>query len=222
MPAGNSLARHYRRLLWCYPPEYRRTRGDEIVDTLLDGAAGRARPSAREVVNLSANGMRCRLGRPPNLVGPPGARPIENTTTYLVVTLQRTAPFAVYPAAVLSGLVGVMIGWIVFGWASRKAERRRKSVKAPYIVTMVLWWLPVLLATPNAIIVHRYFPHSPLGPIWEWLGQPVLSLFFLAGCASALAALVNAALPRQIHDVATEMPDLNAARPAERAGARAG
>jgi hypothetical protein len=127
------------------------------------------------------------------------------------VTLQRAAPIAVYPAAVLSGLIGAVIGWIVFGWASRNAERRRASVKAAYILTMVLWWLPVLLAAPLGIVALPYHSHRPPRPIWEWLGQPALSLFFLAGCATALIALAKAALPRQIHAVATEAPDINAA-----------
>jgi hypothetical protein len=393
MPAtGNSLARRYRRLLWCYPPEYRRARGDEIVDTLLDGAAGRTRPRVREVANLTAHGMRCRLGRPasrsvvvwaaltalicglfsaslgtwaawhtarplpepdeaaatfreilpehtfgeinrapglfavseqfhsealnpgniwklpfgfwefdegasyhrrsvgtvlngdppipqertlaltvqrlrvagwdvepvlvskdyggyqplgngesilgdfssdvsvlarrgdttlhieltvysgpPDYGGPPGAEPMENTTTYLVVELQRAAPVAVYPAAVLSGLIGAVIGWIIFGWASRNAERRRASVKAAYILTMVLWWLPVLLVAPLAIVRLRYHSHQQPWPIWEWLGQPTLSLLFLAGGTTALTALAMAALPRQVHDIATEAPDIDTA-----------
>lgn len=59
------LIKHYRRLMWAYPKAYRRERGDELIDTLMAGAAqGRRYPSVREAINLLLNGMRCRLGRP--------------------------------------------------------------------------------------------------------------------------------------------------------------
>ena len=62
---GDRLAGSYRRLLLCYPREYRRSRGEELVGVLLDVAApGRARPTARESANLIRHGLRCRLGRP--------------------------------------------------------------------------------------------------------------------------------------------------------------
>lgn len=64
-PAPVVLARRYRRLLVAYPAEYRRRRGAEIVDTLLDLAPdGRRRPAVSEAVNLLACGLRARLGRP--------------------------------------------------------------------------------------------------------------------------------------------------------------
>ncbi|GAB2926533.1 hypothetical protein GCM10027280_12320 [Micromonospora polyrhachis] len=62
---GDLLARRYRRLLVCYPRAYRRSRGEEIVDTLLDNAPpGRTRPTVQESVNLIRHGLRARLGRP--------------------------------------------------------------------------------------------------------------------------------------------------------------
>jgi hypothetical protein len=33
--------------------------------------------------------------------------------------------------------------------------------------------------------------------MWEWLGQPTFSLFFLVGCGSALLGLALAALPHR-------------------------
>jgi hypothetical protein len=60
-----TLARQYRRLLLCYPRQYRRARGEEIVATLLDLAGpDRVRPTVREAGNLVRHGLRCRLGRP--------------------------------------------------------------------------------------------------------------------------------------------------------------
>jgi hypothetical protein len=64
-PTRDKLARRYRRLLLCYPRQYRRARGEEIVATFLDLApADRTRPTGREAVNLVRHGLRCRLGRP--------------------------------------------------------------------------------------------------------------------------------------------------------------
>ncbi|RKR92147.1 hypothetical protein BDK92_6581 [Micromonospora pisi] len=59
------LALHYRRLLLAYPSDYRRERGEELLDTLLATAPpGRRRPAVREAANLLRHGLRCRLGRP--------------------------------------------------------------------------------------------------------------------------------------------------------------
>jgi hypothetical protein len=59
------LARRYRLLLLAYPRDYRRHRGEEIVDTLLEMApAGQHRPTLRQAANLVSTGLRCQLGRP--------------------------------------------------------------------------------------------------------------------------------------------------------------
>ncbi len=59
------LARRYRRLLFAYPRAYRRSRGDELVGSLLDAAPpGRIRPTVREAANLVRHGLRARVGRP--------------------------------------------------------------------------------------------------------------------------------------------------------------
>lgn len=48
-----------------YPPEYRRARAGELLDTLLAATpAGRTRPPLRQAVSLLRHGMRARLGRP--------------------------------------------------------------------------------------------------------------------------------------------------------------
>ncbi len=57
------LERRYRRLLLSYPPEYRASRGNEIVATLLDVAEpGRRTPRVAEAADLVAAGLRQRLG----------------------------------------------------------------------------------------------------------------------------------------------------------------
>ncbi|PSK65896.1 hypothetical protein B0E53_02149 [Micromonospora sp. MH33] len=116
--------------------------------------------------------------------------------SYLVVELQRAAPPAVLPAAVLAGLVGGALAWLVFAWASRRTEGRRR---APLLlgVTLFLWWAPVPLSTASLARHHLDEPHPSWHPLWEWLGQPTLSLFFLVGLAAALVLLVTALTPRR-------------------------
>jgi hypothetical protein len=65
MPDTAALARRYRRLLVAYPRAYRRARGAEIVDTMLDAAEeGHPTPTVRAAVDLVGGGLRARLGRP--------------------------------------------------------------------------------------------------------------------------------------------------------------
>jgi hypothetical protein len=59
---SDRLARRYARLLRFYPPGPRRA---EMLGTLLESAPpGRARPTAKDVANLTRFGLRARLGRP--------------------------------------------------------------------------------------------------------------------------------------------------------------
>ncbi|MET8308732.1 hypothetical protein [Micromonospora sp. NPDC005173] len=119
--------------------------------------------------------------------------------TYLAVEVHRAPPPAVAPAGVLGALLGAVAGWLVFGWASRRTEGRRVSGAASVLfgTTMVLWWLPVLLAAPQLLEHHLRESHPAWHPLWEWLGQPVASLLFLVGAVCALLALGLAAAPRR-------------------------
>lgn len=118
------------------------------------------------------------------------------TPTNAALEVQRAAPPAVVPAAVLAGLVGGVLAWLVFGWASRRTEYR-PGVTILFGITMFLWWLPVLLATPSLIGHQRAEPHPDWHPLWEWLGQPTASLFFVIGAVCALIVLGCAAVPRR-------------------------
>ncbi|SIN41768.1 hypothetical protein [Micromonospora cremea] len=125
--------------------------------------------------------------------------------TYLVVELHRAPPPAVVPAGVLGALLGAVAGWLVFGWASRRTEGRRVSgaVSVLFGVTMVLWWLPVLLSAPYLLQHHLGEPHPAWHPLWEWLGQPTASLLLLVGTLCALLALGLAATPRRDRSLVT-------------------
>jgi hypothetical protein len=360
---GSPLATRYRRLLWCYPRDYRHQRGQEIVGTLLDLApAGRAWPTARQAANLVRHGLRCRLGRPASRsvviwavltslvwglfiaafasrAGWETARPLptvaeataifsdvlpdenlagrvhrspamfvvygqpltlqnvnvlffgdggeyefgttrgtldgpaderrapgavmrrlrsngwevaeprtENavecaisscdpdtlpTKTFLTarrgsdiieieiypsagsnetnvsMNLQRATPWSVCPASLVGGVLGVVIGWLVFGWASRRSETRNAALRlvtnAFYGFAMVLWWLPIIVASSSALAHHVDRTHFRWHPLWEWLGQPVGSLLFLIGTGMALVVFAVAALPRRKPGHATDV-----------------
>lgn len=111
---------------------------------------------------------------------------------YLHVSLQRTAPPAVLPAGVAGGLLGAVLAYLVFGWASRRGEGRFGPT-ACLGVALLLWWGPVLLAAPPMLQHHLDEPHPSWHPLWEWLGQPALSLLFVGGSACALLGLAQAA-----------------------------
>ncbi|MET8352377.1 hypothetical protein [Micromonospora sp. NPDC005206] len=119
--------------------------------------------------------------------------------TYLSVELHRAPPPAVVPAGVIGALLGALAGWLVFGWASRRTEERLGGGTAKFLfgVTMVLWWLPVLLAAPQLLKHHLDEPHPAWHPLWEWLGQLAASLLFLVGAVCALLALGLAAASRR-------------------------
>ncbi|MEH1124432.1 hypothetical protein [Micromonospora sp. CPCC 206061] len=120
-------------------------------------------------------------------------------TTYLSASFQRTTPPAVYPFAIIGGLAGAVVAFLLFSWASRRTTGRHPArwvVTTLFHVTMVFWWAPTLVAVPSSVWHHLDEPHPSWRPMWEWLGQPVFSLFFVVGGGCALLGVALAALPR--------------------------
>src|SRR5437764_1080583 len=63
--AETRLARRCRALLLAYPPAYRAERGEEILSTLLDGAApGQRAPRPADAADVIVAGVKLRLGTP--------------------------------------------------------------------------------------------------------------------------------------------------------------
>lgn len=119
-------------------------------------------------------------------------------TTSISASFQRATPPTVYPAAILGGLAGAAAVFLVFGWASRRTERRRLAgagLKLLWGVTLFLWWVPTVFSVQWMARHHLAEPHPSWHPMWEWLGQPTFSLLFLIGCGSALLGLALAADP---------------------------
>ncbi|MEV4809569.1 hypothetical protein [Micromonospora avicenniae] len=123
--------------------------------------------------------------------------------THLTVAVYRANPPAVLPAGIAGGLVGAIAGWMVFAWASRRTRRPHPAANAVpllYAITMLFWWAPVLLTASSMLRHHRDEPHPVWHPLWEWLGQPTLSLCFVVGADCALFALALATAPRRDAD----------------------
>jgi len=123
------------------------------------------------------------------------------TTPVMSLAMTRATPWEAYPAGVVAFLLGTLGGWWLFGWASRRAERSHPVAeglaKFLYGFAMLLWWAPIILGVPQVVSHHLGEPHYRWHPLWEWLGQPALSLLFLLGCAMLTLAIGLAALPRR-------------------------
>lgn len=124
-----------------------------------------------------------------------------NAEGSMSLTLGRATPGAAYPAGLLAFVLGALGGWVLFGWASRRTEGRRRLVQGPakflYGVAMVFWAAPILLSAPLMLTHHLSEPHPRWHVPWEWLGQPALSLPFLLGAVLLLLVLGLAALPQR-------------------------
>lgn len=147
-----------------------------------------------EVLNLEIS-----LG---NLQPPPPKPGVTNyDQTYASIDLTRANPAAVYPFGAAGVLLGVVFGWLTFGWASRRTEGRAPLLHAVtkllFGIAIFLWCAPIVLAFPSTLTHHLREPHPSWHPMWEWLGQPALAPLFVVGTGAALLALAASALPRR-------------------------
>lgn len=93
------LHRWFRLLLRAYPRAYRRRHGDEIVSTLTDAAgSGRERPTAAEVCDVLAAGLRQRFRLPLGRLVVLGAALVAVTTGGLGAALGSAAAWLTTPA----------------------------------------------------------------------------------------------------------------------------
>jgi hypothetical protein len=120
------------------------------------------------------------------------------TSAVMEFVMTRSTPGSAYPAGVAAFVAGALGAWCLFGWASRRTERghrlTRLSTALLYGSAMFLWWAPILLSVPFMVSHHLAEPHFRWHPLWEWLGQPTLSLPFLLGGLMLTAAVALTAL----------------------------
>jgi hypothetical protein len=130
------LERRARRLLWMYPANYRRERGEEIIGTLLEASGDRAWPRVRDVRALAVGGLKARAAENRQRTVGTNLRAAVMAglalylslfvATYLAGVVQGLVPNfghpaggASWPPAVAALLVG---GTVVLAWtASRVA-----------------------------------------------------------------------------------------------------
>ncbi|GIJ60685.1 hypothetical protein [Virgisporangium aurantiacum] len=158
--------------------------------TSLDGCDGPDCPPAPYSVVVAARRghttFRLEMYSPDALVSPSTS-----------VAFQQATPAAVYPFGIGAGLLGAVVAFLVFGWASRRTQRRATAdatAKVMLGVTLFLWWVPTAFALPAVAHHHAGEAHPSWHPMWEWLGQPSFSGVFVVGCGFALAGLAVAVL----------------------------
>ncbi|MEU2664178.1 hypothetical protein [Micromonospora sp. NPDC007220] len=189
MPADETLALAQRRL---------RETGWQVYEPEVRSNPGCVDKTCVQVVTITDTTLLARRGD--TVLQLQVAAPPSPDGSNLSLALSRTAPPAVLPAGVAGGLLGAALGWLVFGWASRRTEAghpARGAVSVLFAITLFLWWTPALLTVPSLLQHHRAEPHPTWHPLWEWLGQPAGSLLFVVGAASALLGLALAAVPRR-------------------------
>jgi hypothetical protein len=98
--------------------------------------------------------------------------------------MTRSTPWSPYPVGVVAFLFG----------------------RTGQLVPVRLGHAPILIGPPQMLSHHLSEPHYRWHPLWEWLGQPAMSMPFLLGCLMLTAALGPAALPRS----AARRPDARA------------
>lgn len=128
-----------------------------------------------------------------------GPTALQEDGIFLTAAFQRATPWAVYPFAVIGGVAGAVVAFVLFGWASRRTAGRHPArwvVTVLFGMTMVFWWAPSLFAIPPSVRHHVDEPHPSWHPMWEWLGQPAFFPLFVLGGGCALLGIALAALPR--------------------------
>jgi hypothetical protein len=122
--------------------------------------------------------------------------PDSNIQTYFFVELTRASPAAVFPSGAVGALLGMVFGWLTFGWASRRTEGRAGPTVL-FGVAIFMWCAPMILSLPFTLAHHLNEPHLSWHPMWEWLGQPAFAPMFAIGAGAALFVLALSALPRR-------------------------
>ncbi|XTZ18294.1 hypothetical protein ACQSSU_13460 [Micromonospora echinospora] len=200
----NDLERRYRRLLRAYPPEYRRTRGDEIVGTYLDLAGpDEERPSLADAVDLLRGGLRQRLRAVGATDVLPGVR-LAATLALTAATVLATGWFVRdlhpppadlgYPSFGPFASVGVLawVAWLLAAVVAGLAPGRatRVAVAGAVLLTVAVVPLGAVPALPRPAL-SVLVPQVALGLLALALpAHPSIGIRWLptlAGLATALA-----------------------------------
>jgi len=123
MSHAERLERGYRRLLACYPVQYRAEYGEEMIGVLMTASTPRQRrPDLREAAGLVTAGLRARLRLTSRATFSPAWRDAAAAFGYLAaVTLAAMAAYHLVATLTIRNLYGDMIHGTSFGvqeWAT--------------------------------------------------------------------------------------------------------
>ncbi|WP_027341616.1 hypothetical protein [Hamadaea tsunoensis] len=201
MDSATRLERRYRRLLWAYPREYRKSRADEILGTLMEIDEGRRWPAPREAAALLTGGLRTRIRanreRPPRQVWRDGLRfavlaalaaallqpfidvevsftdaaPVQDRVFAAIAMLLTTAALAV----AARGRYWLAIGACAAGWA---------AIVTSFQLSEHNWGAAAFIAVEPVVaivgLIVLAIRRVPGGRAWPWLA--LLALL----CAEAI------------------------------------
>jgi hypothetical protein len=124
-----------------------------------------------------------------------------DVTPSVNLTIVRTEPWWVLPAAVLGGLAGMLAGWLLAGWVSRRTAGRHPAFQVGaglFWVAAIVGMLPSF-ALSVLLEVNSYRFPAPWMPLPSWFGLVYLGRLpaLLAGLAG-LVVVGLAALPRRL------------------------
>jgi hypothetical protein len=119
---SSALERRYRLLLSAYPDAYRDSHEEEIIATLMDGAAsGQVEPTAREAIGLVVGGLRTRArlaveeGRMVIWADGLCLAAVLLLASLLSKTVRALGDLSAYPASLMPLLLAVAIVAVVAG-----------------------------------------------------------------------------------------------------------
>jgi hypothetical protein len=214
MSTPADLERRYRRLLACYPREFRAENAEEILAVLLDCAQdGQTRPEAGAVADLLKGALWMRL-RPPST--PPRA---------LVLAVRLMLGCAILEFALLlyvtagSFLVRdefrhALPAATAADWHALATRLTADRIWAPVI--LVLWlWMALYNSRGNDLARFSYFAFSALITLLSIVAlagglvriAPVPAACAMVQCAAALAALVLIFTPQASRYYQRHEPD---------------
>ncbi|BFU43557.1 hypothetical protein [Krasilnikovia sp. MM14-A1004] len=205
MSSDATLAQAYRRLLFAYPRRYRMQRERELIDTYLEAAGDRRRPSVSDAADLFLGGVRQRL-RAAGLSGVVDGMPIAAVLTlataaaisvHFLLSFETATPRSVWHVGPFTSLAGlVYIGWLLTAVTAAVLPGRPARIAAAgtfgllAVVTMLAVLRPPSASLPPFVLLPLLALGAlaiaqPMNPSWP---------FRLAPVATAVATLAGIAV----------------------------
>lgn len=209
------LVRRTRLLLRCYPKAYRASRGEEILDTLLETTRpGRDWPPAREMASLVGGGLRARKAA--NLSQGVGATLRQGAALGVIVfmidfyLMLSGAEF--YQDGALKSLVQSLPGALILVVTAGVWLGRRRLVAVPYTaafaVAITLFAVTRSETVGSQMLLLGIFgvlALAVLTPLTKRDARPPRSLLWFA-CVPVGAAMVEGALGRVLPHFHDSLP----------------